>query len=397
MSGSVKKMFEERISVFHKCRNQSSLRIPQGGKQNRTADSPKPRVELKLHPYIFFIFSLIAACSLFSFTGPAWAQLGMDSPQVDTIIFRALELIYADSTLQAVEQLKKLIDLFPEDPIGYFYISAALQTMMDDFRNYSYKDEFNKYMELAIKKGEAKKKNGTLTAHDYLYLGGAVGFRGINKALTGNWPGAFVDGLKGRGYLDDALKVDPELYDVYYGLGSYHFWKSLKSKIFWWLPFVRDNRQKGIDMIKQAIEKGKYAQQDAKLALVRIWVENKEYDKAFAQINMLMSVYPNKPFLLWLLAQAQRENRMYDGAISSYQALLEGLTSSPYYHPAGEVECRYFLAQTYYEKGDFENASAQIDSVLKFENKGKENKSIKDFVNKTKDLQKKIKKEAKTG
>jgi len=177
MFRSVKKMFDERISVSRKRRGESK-------------DSPK-RVELKLHPYIFFIFSLIAACSLFSFTGPAWAQLGMDSPQVDTIIFRSLELIYADSTLQAVEQLKKLIEMFPEDPIGYFYISAALQTMMDDFRNYSYKDEFDKYMNLAIKKGEAKKKSKTLTAHDYLYLGGAVGFRGINKALTGNWPGAF--------------------------------------------------------------------------------------------------------------------------------------------------------------------------------------------------------------
>lgn len=382
MYRSIKKIFEARNS-FPKKRRGESL------------DSPK-RVELKLHPYIY-IFSLIAALSLFSFAGPAFAGLSMDSPQVDSIIFRALELVYADSTFEAVDQFKKLIDLFPEDPIGYFYVSATLQTMMDDFRNYSYKDEFNNYMDLAIKKGEAKKKNKTLTAHDYLYLGGAVGFRGINKALTGNWPGAFVDGLKGRGYLDDALKVDPELYDVYYGLGSYHFWKSLKSKIFWWLPFVADNRQKGINMIKLAIEKGKYAREDANFALVRIWVENKEYDKAFAQINMLMPLFPDKPFLLWLLAQAQRENQMYDGAIGSYLTLLDKLTASKYYHPAGEVECRYFLAQTYYDKGDFENASAQIDSMLKFEDQGKENKSIKDFVNKAKDLQKKIKKEAKTG
>jgi tetratricopeptide (TPR) repeat protein len=340
---------------------------------------------------------LISVCFILISGSHPSAKISMDSPQVDSIIFRALDLVYVDSTFEAVEEFKKLIQIFPNDPIGYFYVSATLQYMMDNYRNYSYMDEFNKYMDLAIKTGEERKKRGNLTAYDCLYLGGAIGYRGIHKALTGNWMGAFVDGLKGKGFLEDALKLDPELYDVYYGLGSYHFWKSLKSKIFWWLPFVADNRQKGIDMIKLAIEKGKYAKQDAKFALVRIWVENKEYDKAFAQINELRETYPDKPFLLWFLAQAQRENKMYEETTISYRSLLDALTSSPYYHPAGEVECRFYLAQTYYENKDFENCSAQIDSILTFEKEAKNNKSMKDFIDKAKDLKKKIKKEEKTG
>ncbi len=354
---------------------------------------PERRVGMKPRP---FILSLITVLSMFCLAGTSWPQLSMDSPQVDSIILRGMELVHADSTKEAVEQFEKLVGLFPNDPIGYFYIAATLETMMDDFRNYTYQDQFNKHMDLAIETAEAKKKRGNLTAYDYLYFGGAIGYRGIHKALTGNWPGAFVDGLKGRGYLDEALKLDPELYDVYYGLGSYHFWKSLKARIFWWLPFVADNRQMGIDMVKKAIEKGKYSSEDAKLALVRIWVENKEYDKAFAQIDMLKKNYPNRPFLLWLLAQAQRENKMYDGAANSYRVLLEALTSSPYYHPAGEVECRYLLALTYYEQGNFDDASAQVDSVLTFEKDSKNDKNIKDFVGKARKLQKKIKKEAKT-
>jgi tetratricopeptide (TPR) repeat protein len=327
----------------------------------------------------------------------AFAQPTMDSPMVDSIILRGMELVHADSALEAVDEFKKLIGNFPDDPIGYFYVSATLQTMMDDYRNYTYFEEFNKYMDKAIQTAEKKKDNKNLTAHDYLYFGGAVGYRGINKALTGNWVGAFVDGLKGKGYLEKALELDPQLYDVYYGLGSYHFWKSLKAKIFWWLPFVADNRQMGIDMIKLAIEKGKFAREDAELALVRIWVENKEYDKAFAMIDELKKTYPNKPFLLWFLAQAQFENRMYDGAITSYQQLLGALTSSPYYHPAGEVECRYLLAQTYYQDKDFEQSSSQIDSILAFEEESKNNKSIKDLLGKAKDLKKKINREMKSG
>jgi tetratricopeptide (TPR) repeat protein len=206
-----------------------------------------------------------------------------------------------------------------------------------------------------------------------------------------------VDGLKGKGYLEKALELDPELYDVYYGLGTYHFWKSLKDKMLWWLPFVADKRQMGIDMIKLAIEKGKYAKEDAKYALVRIWVENKEYDKAFTMIDELRKAHPNKPFLLWFLGRAQMENQMYGGAINTFQSLLKALTSSPYYHPAGEVECRYFLALVYYESKDFEKSSEVIDSILTFEKDSKNNENIKDFISKAKELKKKIKKETKTG
>ncbi len=340
---------------------------------------------------------LLSVLSLLIISSPVWGGLSMDSPAVDSIILKGMDLVHADKAFEAVEEFKKLIDLFPEEPIGYFYVSATLQNMMDDYRNYSNMNEFNKYMNLAIKTGEKRKKKGILTAYDCLYLGGAIGFRGINKGLTGNWFGAFVDGLKAKGRLEEALKLDPELYDVYYGLGTYHFWKSLKAKIFWWLPFVKDNRQMGINMIKLAIEKGKYAKEDAKYALLRIYVENEEYENAFAMTAELRRTHQDRPFLLWLLGQAQLKTNMYNGAINTYQKLLEALIGSPYYHPAGEVECRYYLALVYYENKDFAKSSTQIDSIFALEKKSEKNKNIKDFVGKARELKKKIKKEIKSG
>ena len=333
----------------------------------------------------------------FVLSADALSQVSMDSPEVDSIIFNGIRLVYADSTMAAMDEFKKLIDLFPDKPIGYFYSCAALQNMMDDHRNYSSQDEFNQYLNQAIKAGEDGKKKGNLTAYDYLYYGGAIGFRGIHEALTGDWFDAFVDGLKGKGYLEKVLKIDSGLYDVYYGLGSYHFWRSLKSKSFWWLPFIGDNRQKGIEMIKLAIEKGKYAKRDAELALVRIWVENEEYDKAFNMIDKLSKIYPEKPYLLWLNGRAQYETDMYSGAIQTYQDLLKALVSSPYYDPAGEVECRYDLALAYYGNKDFRNCSAQIDTIFTFKKYSDKDKSIKDFIHQAGDLKNKIKKGSKGG
>ncbi len=348
---------------------------------------------MRLSSIIFSLLLLIVLLPLVSVPG----ELSMDSPEVNSIILTGLRLVYTDSTLQAVDEFKKLINIFPDDPIGYFYVAATLQNVMDDYRNDSYTDEFNQYLNLAIKTAKARKKKGNLDAYDYLYLGGAIGFRGIHEALTGDWFDAFVDGLKGKGYLEKALKLDPQLYDVYYGLGSYHFWRSLKSRSFWWLPFIGDNRKKGIDMIMLAIQKGQYAKRDAELALVRIWVANKEYDKAFDQINKLRQIYHHKPYLLWFLGEAQLETKMYSGAIQTYQSLLEALTSSPYYAPAGEVECRYDLALAYYSSQDFKNSTAQIDTILTFKKDDDMEKEMKDFIHKSEDLQKKIKKETKSG
>ncbi|MCK4384899.1 MAG: hypothetical protein KAW52_01420 [candidate division Zixibacteria bacterium] len=343
------------------------------------------------HKKIILILLLLA---FLLFWGRALCEVSMYPKEVDQIILQGLDYVHQDEIFKAVDEFKKLIELFPNDPIGYFYVSATLQTMMDDYRNYTYLDEFNKYMDLAIEKGEARKKKGDLTAYDCLYLGGAIGYRGIHKGLTGDWFGAFVDGLKGKGYLERALKLAPEFYDVYYGLGTYHFWKSLKSKIFWWLPFVKDNRQMGIDMIKLAIKKGKYAKEDAKYALVRIYVENKEYENAFAMIEKLRKIHPNKSFLLWFLGRTQLETKMYTEAINTYQTLLKELIASPYYHPEGEVECRYLMALAYFENKNFQDSQKQIDAVLAFEKKSRENKNIKHFVKEAKGLKKKIKKDS---
>ena len=150
----------------------------------------------------------------------------------------------------------------------------------------------------------------------------------------------------------------------------------------------------GIDMIKLAIEKGKYSTEDAKYALVRIYVENKEYQNAFAMIEKLSKSKPNRPFLLWLLGRAQLETKMYKEAINTYQTLLKTLVASLYYHPEGEVKCRYWLAVAYFENENFQDCQKQIYAILVFEGKSQENKNIKDFVKKAKALRKKIKKDS---
>ena len=60
------------------------------------------------------------------------------------------------------------------------------------------------------------------------YIGGAYGYRALYR-FRHNWVGAFLDGRRSVDSLNGALAAMPELYDCYFGLGSYHHWRTARS------------------------------------------------------------------------------------------------------------------------------------------------------------------------
>jgi hypothetical protein len=88
---------------------------------------------------------------------------------------------------------------------------------------------------------------------------------------------------------------------------------------------------------------------------------------------------------------------MYDEALGTYRKLLAALTSSAYYHPAGEVECRYFMARALYEKKDYPESYSQLKTLLALEDAAGNNKLVRDFLRKAKKLKKRIQREANIG
>ena len=80
-------------------------------------------------------------------------------------------------------------------------------------------------------------------------------------------------------------------------------------------------------------------------------------------------------------------------ATDSYRRLLRVLRNSSYSDGAGEVECRYYLAQCYFETNDYDSCLAEIARVLSLKEKVKDRKLTKEFVNGAEKLKKAIRKE----
>jgi tetratricopeptide (TPR) repeat protein len=333
-------------------------------------------------------FLLCFTVIFLSCLAPAVAE--ESKPDLDSIISRGVDFIRWDKFDQGIAEFKKVIELYPDEPTGYFFVGASLQGLIDDYRNETYNDEFEKYINLAIKKGSSKVDENPNSALEHFYLGGALGYRGIYRSFRGNWWGAFMDGGKAYSHLKEALELDPQLYDAYYGVGAYHYWKSVKSKLFWWLPFFGDERKKGIQETMIAIQKGKFANTEAANSLLRIYLEEKDYPAVLKWSEEVKKINPDNPFRLWMMAAAYIDMKNWDEAQNTFLYLLNVLKSSPYYDPAGEYECRYWLAYTNFNLGNLQSAQQELNQAIQLEPKVKDSDYAEPFLDKVKDLQKKI-------
>ena len=311
--------------------------------------------------------------------------------QTDSLALRGIDLVHHNQFQEGIEVLKQITALYPEEPMGYFFIAAAYQTLIDTYRNEKYKADFEKYIELAIKKSDQKIKSPHPQATDYFYVGASYGYRGINRSFRGDWWGAFWDGGRGKKNLEKALELDPTNYHAYYGLGTYNYWRSVKSKILWWLPFFGDQRKKGIAYTKLSIAKGKFAKDEAKWSLIRIYTEEKNYNQVLIWADSIKLINLEDIQGRWFTGLAYIGLGKWPEAERNYIEIISLCKNSPYYNVAGEVEARYYLAWIYYNQNLLPKSLGQLGFIFANQQEIKDNDYAKDFIDKAKELKEKIK------
>jgi tetratricopeptide (TPR) repeat protein len=339
----------------------------------------------KLSLFLFLIFLFQDAFS----PSRCWSE-GPVSDKVDTIIQRGVDLVHQDKYDEGIAEFKKIVDSYPDEPLGYFFMAAAYQNLIDDYRNEKYRREFEKYIELAIAKGKDKLSQSDSSAEQFFYLGGAYGYRGIYRSVRGNWWGAYKDARKAKSFLEKALELKPDLYDAYFGLGAYHYWASVKSKLLSWLPFIGDDRKKGIYQLNLAVTKGKYTSLESKYSLLRVYNEEKNYNMVLKLSEELKGFFEYHPFRLWNMGFAYIGLKRWDEALKTFQTLLSYFKSSPYYNLVAEMECQYWMGNIYYQKGGYKKSLEIVNFVLINEENVKESDYAQPIVKQAKDLNEKI-------
>lgn len=279
-------------------------------------------------------------------------------------IQKGIELTILTDFEGAKEIYEGFMEKYPNEPIGYFYMAAVLQSEMLDREDFSDTGLCEDFIDKCIEKSKAAQKAQENDPWPLFYEGNAYLYRGFLKSKLGNWWGAYRDAGKGVNRLEKALELDSTFYDVYLGIGSYKYWKSAKIKFLSWLPFVADERETGIEMVKKAIELGDYSKLIGRDQLAWILMDAGKLEEAKRYALENYHTYSNSRFFQWTLVEILFRMKEWDDAYRNYNSLLTAERQIPYRNHYNEVECLLKMAEIDFENQNFLSADSLVTELF---------------------------------
>ena len=167
----------------------------------------------------------------------------------------------------------------------------------------------------------------------------ALFFMGHSHSLSALWAskyGSFISalrmGLKARDSYSEGLELDSGFIDPHSGLGTYRYWKSVKSGILKLVGIFKNEKDTGIAQVRLAAKLSLFSRDAAKSTLVWILINEKNFSEAADLANELCQTYPNGKTFLWPLVECYKEMKLYVLAIDTYLILRERLLQHPGNH-----------------------------------------------------------------
>ncbi len=248
--------------------------------------------------------------------------------------------------MEALAIFDSLQQVFPQHPAPNFYKAATYQDWMLTYRFNKFQNDLYENVKLAIDKGiKMLEKNNDPWLN--FYVGAAYGYKALHCFRQHNWIGAYIDGSRGIENFNVALEKLPNLYDCYYGLGSYNYWRTAKSKFIRFLIFwMKDKRKLGLEQLQLSIDKGRYCPYEATHGLVIAYYHNGDYYKALELNNIAMKLSdPPSLGTLYMRGRLMVKFEKWSAVQDIFQRILKRLIAQPYQSISYQVECKYWIAE----------------------------------------------------
>jgi tetratricopeptide (TPR) repeat protein len=277
------------------------------------------------------------------------AQLTVDAvPLQDDIKqtgIQVIDLIYKEDFKSAEETARRLVKKYPENPAGYFFVAATLDAWMAFYFDKKKENEFYKFCDLALEKGEkilAKNANDEWTL---FFMGGAEGYKGTYEARYERWITAFRYGWRGVSTLLKLTEMKSDIVDVNYGVGSYDYWRSAMINTLWFMPKIKDKRDDGIKRLIVAADSGVLTRLTAHTALIDILLNENRSSDAMTYTDRLISQYPMSTQSMWGKARSLYGLEQFDESRRYFTKVLNRYETDEYKSVYYPVLCHYWLAR----------------------------------------------------
>jgi hypothetical protein len=222
------------------------------------------------------------------------------SADFDANVKKGIEQVYNLEFENADKTFGELAQAQPNHPAGHFFLAMVTWwRILIDIENEQYDEQFFDALDHVIDLCDdlLDKNENDVTA--LFFKGGAIGFKGRLKAHRSSWFDAANAGRKALPIVQDAYALDPKNHDILLGTGIYNYYAEVIPNEY---PFVKPlllfvppgDRAKGLQQIKSAADKGKYANIESTYFLMQIYYHyEKDYQKALDLALSLTTRFPN--------------------------------------------------------------------------------------------------------
>lgn len=297
----------------------------------------------------FFLSGLLLFLSLSAAARPAEPDLK------DALIEKGLNALYNLDYAEAKEGFKELTARYPDSSAGLYAQTTALWwelTNEFDEENPSLEREF---LAMADRTADLARKNikeGDPTGQERLCLGGALGLKSRWEAIQGQWIKAYFNGRKAVAAQKEAIKINPELYDAYLGVGIYNYYTAVLPgavKVLARIVAIKGDRSEGLKQIDLAMKNGLFSRTAAQLFLVNIYLNNeKNPAEALRLIREGRKEFPQSSFfhvVEMLALEASQDWPALRAQAEDYMARID--KGVPSYRKTYANRGYYFLGNSY--------------------------------------------------
>lgn len=231
----------------------------------------------------------------------------------------SLELVQAEAVIRAA------MAQAPEHPLGgVFLLATMLSRVQEEFRagKRQVDPAFFREAEGLIRKAEAQRRAYPHSPYPRLYLGAALGMRGLARLYSGSYFSSYRDGKRGATLLQEAVALDPQLYNAYMGLGQFEYYCGTLGSVLQFLLALPGDPDKGLAMLKTCEDRASYAAWPCKAFRVKlILADRKDYAAVEPELAALVARYPGN----------------YDFAKAVFDALDAGINTASLRRSGAEI------------------------------------------------------------
>lgn len=250
---------------------------------------------------------------------------------------------YFESANTAIDSLYKNSSW---GPIGPLFRTILYQSQMMATESDFLEEPFMVTLDSIESAAEQMLEKGTDSVLAYFYLGHSQALRSVyNGRARHTWTAIKLGLAAGRSY-SKGYELDSSFYDLAFGLGSYRYWKSVKTKLINWTPIFKNERSSGIDLLLLAADSAQISADVARSSLILVYINEKQFDKALNLSESLFAKYPGGLTYLWLKGEIYYRLKKFSLAIPIYETIANRLRGNPgnYYN---RLEAAYFLSACY--------------------------------------------------